>query len=251
MDEVKDEDWRPLALPGAVLLAAIILSGVMLYSAGNITGQIYSLESALKAYKPATNTGGNTNPIVVPTNAPAQAGTPSGAPVNVDVSGRPFRGPANAPVTIVEFSDFQCPYCSRGATTVDQLMAEYPTQVKLVYMAFPLGFHENAQKAAEAFECANDQGKAFELYDKMFANQGSLAVSDLKGYAAGIQGMDTSRFNTCLDNGDKASAVAAMQALGTQSGVEGTPSFFINGNLVVGAQPIDVFRTAVDAALGQ
>jgi protein-disulfide isomerase len=117
-------------------------------------------------------------------------------------------------------------------------------------MNFPLSFHANAQKAAEAFECAADQGKAYEMYDKMFANQNALSVSDLKRYAQEI-GLDTARFGSCLDNGEKAQAVNAQLDLGTQYGVEGTPTFFINGKKVVGAQPIDVFRQAINEALGR
>ena len=246
MEGAQEEDWRPLALPGAILLAAIILSGAMLYSASNITGQIYGLETALKAWKPVNGGSGGATPT--PVVMPTQQGTPTGGLANIDTTGRPFKGPANAPVTIIEFSDFQCPYCSRGATTIAQLMTEFPTQIKLVYMAFPLGFHENAQKAAEAYECAAAQGKAYEMHDKMFANQGTLAVANLKSYAAEL-GMDATAFNSCLDNGEKAATVAAQAAVGSQNGVDGTPSFFINGKLVVGAQPIDVFRTEVNAAL--
>jgi len=249
MEEVK-EDWRPLALPGAILLSAIILAGAMLYSANSITGQIYSLESALKTIK--FNTGGSPGgSIAVPTPTPSQSPSGgSGGATTIDVSGRPFRGSADAPVTIVEFSDFQCPFCGRAAGTMEQLMSEYPGKIKFVHMNFPLSFHANAQKAAEAFECAADQGKAYEMYDKMFANQNALSVSDLKRYAQEI-GLDTARFDSCLDNGEKAQAVNAQLDLGTRYGVEGTPTFFINGEKVVGAQPIDVFRQAINEALGQ
>jgi len=250
MEEVRDDDWRPLALPGAILLSAIILAGVMLYSTHNITGQIYSLEATLKTIKLSGGSGGA---VIAPTPTPAQqGGSGSGgtAGTAIDISGRPFRGAADAPVTIVEFSDFQCPFCGRAAGTIEQLLNEYPGKIKLVYMNFPLSFHPNAQKAAEAFECAAEQGKAYEMHDKMFANQNALSVENLEAYAEQL-GMDKTAFSNCLRNGEKAQAVSAQVDLGTQYGVDGTPTFFINGKKVVGAQPIDVFRNAVNEALKQ
>ena len=248
MGEITGEDWRPFAMPGAIMLSAILLAGAMVYSASNVTSQLNSLEAVMKTLDltGAANPGGN-----IPTATPTPVATPGGNGgdlVAIDTTGLPFRGTADAPVTIVAFSDFQCPYCSRGATTIDQLMAAYPGQIKFVFMHFPLGFHENAQKAAEAFECAADQGKAYEMHDKMFANQAALTVSNLKGYAVDI-GLDATTFNTCLDSGGKAQKVSAQTALGTQNGVEGTPTFIINGKVLVGAQPIETSKAAVDAAL--
>lgn len=165
-----------------------------------------------------------------------------------DIPNRPFRGTANAPVTIVEYSDFQCPFCSRAAATMKQLMAENPGKIKLIYMNFPLPFHQNAQKAAEAAECAADQERFWEMHDKLFENQNALEVSNLKQYAADL-GLDTQRFNTCLDSGQKAPVVQAQIGAGAAAGVAGTPTFFINGKEVVGVQPIEVFRQAVNEQL--
>jgi len=236
------EDWRPLALPVAILVAALVVSATMLYSANAVTGDISSLKAALLAAK--VNPG--TNQIVAPTPTPA-GGT--GGNTQIDTSGRPFKGAADAPITIVEFSDFQCPFCSRAEPTITQLMADYPGKIKVVFMNFPLSFHANAQKAAEAYECAADQGKAYEMHGKMFANQDALTVSDLKQYAVDL-GLNTETFNACLDNGAKASIVAAQTNVGTDAGVEGTPTFFINGKKIVGAQPIATFKTEIDRILG-
>lgn len=244
-----NDDWRPFALPGAVLISALIIAGAVVYSTNSLTGQMQSLETAFKA---ANHTGGTLptptpGPVVTATPAPTQA------PTDMDIAGRPFKGNASAKVTIIAVSDFQCPYCSRAEATMSQLMAQYEGKLKYVFFNYPLSFHANAEKAAEAFECAVDQGgdKAYALHDIMFANQSALTVSDLKGYAASISGMDTAIFNSCLDGGSKAQAVAAQVVASTARGVDGTPTYFINGKPVVGAQPISVFQAAIDQALAQ
>jgi protein-disulfide isomerase len=158
------------------------------------------------------------------------------------------KGPENAPVTIVEFSDFQCPYCSRANESVAQVMKAYPNQVRLVFRHFPLEFHQNAPKAAEAALCAQDQGKFWEMHDTLFANQKALEVPALKGYAKQL-GLDTAKFDKCLDSGEKASIVATDMADGKKVGVNGTPAFFINGILLSGAQPFEEFKRVIDAEL--
>lgn len=160
----------------------------------------------------------------------------------------PSRGPAQAPVTIVEFSDFQCPFCSRVLDTVRQVEERYKGQVRLVFRHFPLNMHANAPKAAEASACANDQGKFWELHDRMFANQNGLAPDALKGMAADL-GLDTAKFNECLDKGVYAEAVKKDLEAGSAAGVNGTPAFFINGRLVSGAAPLEQFTRVIDDEL--
>ncbi|NOK10504.1 thioredoxin domain-containing protein [Corallococcus exercitus] len=160
----------------------------------------------------------------------------------------PSKGPEGAPVTIVEFSDFQCPFCSRAIGTVDQVTKTYGDKVRLVFRQFPLDFHKQAQKAAEASLCANDQGKFWEMHDKLFASQQALGVDDLKKYAGELK-LDTAKFNSCLDSGEKAATVKADQADGSKVGVSGTPAFFINGIMLSGAQPFDEFKSVIDAEL--
>jgi protein-disulfide isomerase len=161
----------------------------------------------------------------------------------------PSRGPSGAPVTIVEFSDFECPYCSRAEKTVKDLLDAYPGKIRLVYRDFPLPSHKKAPKAAEAAHCADDQGKYWEMHDKLFAADGKLAVTELKGYAREV-GLDGARFDRCLDSGDKAKVVEAHRKAGDEVGVSGTPAFFVNGRLLSGAQPLDAFRALVDKELG-
>jgi len=160
----------------------------------------------------------------------------------------PAKGPKDAPVTIVEFSDFQCPYCIQAEKTVADLLAAYPGKIRLVYRDFPLPIHSLAPKAAEASQCADDQGKYWEMHDKLFSVAGKLEVGDLKKYARDV-GLDGGKFDTCLDGGEKAKVVEEHHKAGEGLGVSGTPAFFVNGRLISGAQPLDQFKSVVDAEL--
>jgi len=162
----------------------------------------------------------------------------------------PSRGPENAPVTIVEFSDFQCPYCGREYPVVERLMKEYDGRVRLVFRHFPLDFHNFAQKAAEAGACAADQGgeKFWKLHDRMFTNQQKLAVDDLKGYAKEV-GLDSARFDKCLDGSEKRALVESDEKAGQEVGVTGTPAFFVNGIFINGAVPYEQFKDAIEREL--
>jgi protein-disulfide isomerase len=160
----------------------------------------------------------------------------------------PSRGPASAPVTIVTFSDFECPFCSRAIPTLERVMKEYDGKVRLVFRDFPLPFHPNAQKAAEAGDCAAAQGKFWEMHDKMFASQQALQPDQLKGYAKEL-GLDAAKFDECLDKGAMADAVKKDHEAGREAGVRGTPAFFVNGKLLSGAQPFEEFKAAIDAEL--
>jgi protein-disulfide isomerase len=172
-------------------------------------------------------------------------------PPRVEVAAEgPSRGPTTAPVTIVEFSDFECPYCSKAEETVQKVMKAYDGKVRLVYRDFPLPFHPQAQKAAEAAQCAGDQGKYWEMHEKLFANQQALQPVALKGYAKDLK-LDQSKFDQCLDSGDKAKVVDANRKAGEKVGVTGTPAFFVNGYLLTGAQPFEEFKTLIDAELAR
>jgi len=167
--------------------------------------------------------------------------------VAVDTTG-PAKGPPNAPITIVEFSDFECPYCVKAEPTVKDLIAAYPGKIRLVYRDFPLPMHKSAPKAAEAAHCAEDQGKYWEMHDKLFANATKLDPKDLKVYARDV-GLDGGKFDQCLDSGEKAKLVDSHKKAGDEAGVSGTPAFFINGRQLSGAQPLDAFKAIVDQEL--
>ncbi|MFH1834859.1 MAG: thioredoxin domain-containing protein [Methanobacteriota archaeon] len=154
----------------------------------------------------------------------------------------------NAKVTIVEYSDFQCPYCSRVVPTVKKIEETYGEDVEVVFKHFPLAFHSYAKKAAEASECARDQGKFWEYHDKLFENQNKLDKDSLKKYA-GELGLDANTFNKCLDSGTKTALVENNFEEGKSLGVTGTPSFFINGQKVVGAQPYEKFAEIIDVMI--
>jgi protein-disulfide isomerase len=160
----------------------------------------------------------------------------------------PSKGPDGAKITIVEFSDFECPFCVRAEPTVKQLLEAYPGKIKLVYRDFPLPMHPHAPKAAEAAHCAGDQGKYWEMHEKLFANSQKLAVGDLKGYAKDLK-LDQAKFDKCLDSNEKAPVVDKNRKAGEEAGVTGTPAFFINGRSLSGAQPLDAFKKIVDEEL--
>jgi protein-disulfide isomerase len=163
----------------------------------------------------------------------------------------PSKGPENAPVTLVEFSDFQCPFCARVVPTLDQVTAKYGDRVRLVFRQFPLDIHPQAPKAAEAALCANEQGKFWEMHDAMFADQKKLQVADLKATAGGIAGIDQAKFDACLDSGKFAQQVEDDMKAGTLAGVTGTPAVFVNGKMLSGAQPLTAFEAAIDAELAR
>jgi len=156
----------------------------------------------------------------------------------------PAFGSRNATVEIVEFSDFQCPFCQRLNVTLEQLKADYGDDVRLVFKDYPLPNHAQAFKAAEAGNCAHEQGKFWELHDVMFSNQSELEVADLKRHA-GELGLDQASFDTCLDSGRFAASVSADLRLGQGVGVSSTPTVFINGRAVMGAAPYNVFAEIV------
>jgi len=172
-------------------------------------------------------------------------------PVRTDIAtaGYPSHGPANAPLTIVEFADFECPYCGGLYKTLKVVEQSYPEKIRFVYRHFPLTtMHPHAQKAAEASLCANDQNRFWEFYDSMFSNQEKLSVDDLKKRAVDMK-MDTAAFNTCLDSGAKAVAITKDVEEGRAAGVSGTPAMFINGRFMGGNQPFADIRELIEDEL--
>jgi protein-disulfide isomerase len=167
--------------------------------------------------------------------------------VPVDPIG-PAKGPADAPVTLVEFSDFQCPFCARFVATLEMVREKYGDKVRLVFRQYPLPFHPNAAKAAEASLCAWEQGKFWEMHDAMFANQQALAVENLKAKAAGL-GLNADSFNRALDAGKYADEVQADVAAAQKAGVSGTPALFVNGRFISGAFPLDQVTQVIDDEL--
>ena len=170
---------------------------------------------------------------------------------DVGVEGAPFLGPAAAPVTIVEFSDFQCPFCKQVVPTLTQVLSRYGEKVKLVFRDFPIdSLHPQARKAAEAARCAQDQGKFWDYHDALFANASKLGPEQLKTDAQQV-GLDLPSFERCLASGTHAAAVQKSVDEGMRLGVTGTPAFFINGELVSGAQPVESFARVIERELAR
>ena len=168
--------------------------------------------------------------------------------IQVAMDDDPAKGPAKAPITIVEFSDYQCPYCSRAETTVTDVLKKYGDKIRLVYRDYPLSFHQNANVAAQASECADEQGKFWEMHGAMFANQSKLAATDLVE-TAGTIGVDKDKFKACLDSGKYKDEVQKDFEDGQKAGVTGTPTFFINGIPMVGARDVNSFAEIIDSEL--
>jgi len=219
-----------------ILVAIVlVLAGINLFATMNLSSKIDDIAIAPSGAQP-------TAPV-------APAAKVEGASIDDD----PMLGNKNAKVTIIEFSDFECPFCAKFySETMGQIKTEYidTGKVKLVYRDFPLSFHANAQKAAEASECADDQKKFWEMHDLLFEKGVVGGVTTFKQYAVDL-GLDTDKFNKCLDSGEKATEVQNDMKDGQSYGISGTPGFLVNGVRIVGAQPFSAFKAVIDAELAK
>ncbi len=163
--------------------------------------------------------------------------------------GAAIRGSINAPVTIVEFSDFHCPFCRQVGPVVAQVLSRYGDKVRLVYRDFPLdSLHPQARQAAEAARCAGDQGKFWQYHDRLLAGGSGGGPAELKSSASAV-GLDIVAFDRCLSSHTYREAVQRDVDEGTRLGVTGTPTFFINGRMIAGTQPIDAFASLIEQEL--
>ncbi len=166
----------------------------------------------------------------------------------VDAANSPSKGSTSAPIELIEFSDFQCPFCLRANPTVEQVLATYGDKIHFVYRHYPLPNHPNARPAAEAAACAAEQGKFWQYHDSLFANPTKLSTADLKQRAVDLK-LDTAAFDSCVDGRKTKEKVDADQQAGEDAGVDGTPAFFINGRMISGAQPYDSFKKIIEDEL--
>jgi protein-disulfide isomerase len=170
--------------------------------------------------------------------------------IDVDTAGRASRGgDASAPVTIIAFSDYECPFCKRAENTVAQVMSTYGNQVRYVHRDFPLPFHAHAHEAAQAARCVGDQGKFWEYHDKVFQAQ-DLSRDNLKKLATEV-GADPQKLDQCISSGTHEDEIQADIAAGSDVGVSGTPAFFINGRMLSGAQPFERFKEIIDGEIAR
>ncbi|MEM4134007.1 MAG: DsbA family protein [Candidatus Micrarchaeia archaeon] len=231
----------------AIVLSIILIAGTAIYTTNIINDKLNEINSNINIIRASlTSAPAINNNIAQPSDLPS-----SNNSFKANLSGITPLGDPNAPITIIEYSDFQCPFCLRVQPTIKQILNDYKGKVKLYYKQFPLiQIHPNARKAAEAALLAGDQGKFWEYHNKLFENQNNLDVESLKRYAAEL-GLDTVKFNAGLDNGEKATQVNSELQEGLANGVQGTPTFFINGQMISGAQPYSVFKQVIDAQLAQ
>jgi len=170
-----------------------------------------------------------------------------GPRATVSAGAAPMRGTTSAPLTLIEYADYECPYCQQSAPDLAKIEAAYQGKLAFVYKDFPLPMHPHAQKAAEAAQCAGAQNKYWEYHDLLLTTK-QLEMPDLKAAASTLD-LDTAAFNTCLDSGQKSSVVKANMDEGIELGVTGTPSFFLNGKFISGSLPFEQFHQVLDEEL--
>ncbi len=219
---------------GIFLCVVLVLFGIMVWIA-------YRQERSAPSQDALTPTNFTASNIPSPTK---------GANTSIATNDDPSIGPPTAAVTIVEFSDFECPFCKQAFPIIRELMATYSDRVRYIYRDFPVSeIHDNAQKAAEAGACAHAQGKFWALHDKIFQNAPQITVADLKNYAQS-SGLDMALFTTCLDSGQFANEVQQDYRDGASLGVRGTPTWFLNGRKIEGVIPRETFIQLIETALG-
>ena len=230
----------------AILLGAAVLGGAFLVARAidRGTAELASLGVALADVKEAF--------------AGARPSLPSARPgrpdpdrhYQISLKDEPMRGPSDAPVTIVEFSDFQCPFCQRVGATLDQVQREYGDQVRIAFKHMPLSMHPNAPDAHAAAEAAHRQGKFWEMHDRIFGNQQEMSPQKYADYAREM-GLDVERFDRDRASPDVKERIEADKRVADGLGVSGTPAFFVNGRFLSGAQPFESFKELIDAELGR
>ena len=176
---------------------------------------------------------------------------PAKAKVKFDLKANdPVTGNLNSKIIVAEFSDFECPYCARGAEVFNKAKKEYSDKVKFVFKQFPLSFHKNAHLAGQASLCVNEQGKFFEYHDLLFKNNKALAKKDLIKYAGDLK-LDIKKFTKCVESGRMKAQVDADMKQGQSYGISGTPAYIVDGELIVGAVPYEQIKTAIEDALNK
>ena len=251
-EPMKEERKIRLELQVSTLWKAGTFIFALLFVISLLTGGFQDSQGRANVAQGGSAQGGN-QPFAAGPQAPGAGQQAQQKIVDVSEDDDPVMGDEDADVTIIEFSDYQCPFCEKFySQTLPLLKKDYidTGKVKLVYRDYPLPFHPFAEKAAEAANCAGEQGKYFAMHDKIFDNQASLSVDNLKLWAQQI-GLDANKFNSCLDSGKMAAEVAKDLADANAAGASGTPTFFINGKRLVGAQPFAAFKTVIDEELSK
>jgi protein-disulfide isomerase len=227
-------------------LPFLLLSALVVLPSCVTRGDIEEIKEAQKKILAQLEKGGGRP------NAPQAQQQPQG-PDPAKVYGVPAgdsaaKGAADAWVTLIEVSDFQCPYCSRVVPTIKELKERYGDDLRVVFKHNPLGFHNRAKPAAKAAECAREQGKFWEMHDALFAGQKELEDQNLEAYAKNV-GVDVGRWKSCYTSNKYEDRITNDQRTVSSFGARGTPAFFINGRFLSGAQPTPAFQAIIDAEL--
>ena len=227
----------------ALILGICVIAGAMLIrsSVDQAAREVASLKEALG--RPPT--------AAAPTQQAARPGSPDpNRRYAVNTQGSPSKGGANAKLAVVEFSDFQCPFCRRVTPTLEQIQREYGDQVRIVFKHMPLPMHAKAPAAHVAAEAAHRQGKFWQMHDLIFGNQDAMSPEKYKDYAKQL-GLDLGRFERDLESAEVKSRIQADAEEAQRLGVSGTPAFFVNGRFLNGAQPFEAFKQLIDQELGK
>ncbi len=230
---------------GPLIAAALILGASILGAAILVQRSLRATTEELAAVREAVIEAGRAPA------APARAARRGPDPerrYELDLDGAPARGPEDASVTIVEFSDFQCPFCGRVTDTLDRIHKEYGDDVRIVFKHLPLRIHPKAPAAHAAAEAAHRQGRFWEMHDAIFADQAGMSPERYRAYAEQI-GLDLERFDRDLNASDVRQRVGADTAEAEKLGVTGTPGFFVNGRFLSGAQPFEAFQRLIEEEL--
>ena len=244
---------------GALLVAVVLLAFTAGWWIGRTTRldlatevRLARIEERLAEVSDAARAAPRAEASPTPPTAAAPAPPPGGAVPGqvyaIEVGDSPAKGPPDAPVTIVAFSDFECPYCASAHPTVERILAEYRGKVRFVFKHNPLPFHRNALLAHRAAVAAHRQGKFWEMYDLLFASQDRLDRENLLAYAQAL-GLDLKSFEEALASPESTQVVSADMSQAGRVGIEGVPAFFVNGRFVAGAQPYPVFQELIEKEL--
>jgi len=239
----------------ATVLGALILGAALVLSFYQIAAPLESVGEQLAGIQTAMETIAENAPAALAARpaaarAPRRKGPDPAKQYEVALAGAPVRGSEDAQVTIVEFSDFQCPYCGRVTPTLKKIQEEYGDKVRVAFKHLPLDFHQKAMPAHKAAVAAGQQGKFWEMHDKIFASQSDLSPATYEGYATEL-GLDIEQFKRDMASEASQKQIEADKQEAAKLGVTGTPSFFINGYFLSGAQPYESFKVIIDRQLAE
>jgi protein-disulfide isomerase len=232
-----------------LIVAALIVGASIVGAAVLLQGSLDSTREEIASVREAVKELPRAQPAA-PARPTARRGPDPNQRYSVNVTGSPTKGPSSAKVTVVEFSDFQCPFCGRVNPTMARIHKEYGDDVRIVFKHLPLRIHPKAPAAHAAAEAAHRQGRFWEMHDAIFADQAGMSPERYQEYAEQI-GLDVDRFNRDLKASDVQKRVSADTAEAEKLGVTGTPAFFVNGRFLSGAQPYESFKRLIDAELDQ